>query len=109
LSPVAAGSWPEDDTAAQTTRDELYEAVIERKLLGDRDEGLPIRRAMRKRPLRQKQAVSAGEGGEPLEGGGRRPGLEPLPVDHIRMEAAVHHGRRRVRPAGVAAGGPTRR
>jgi hypothetical protein len=49
---------------------EMIEASVERKLLellGDPDEGLPMRKAVRDRLLRQKQAVSAGEVGEPLE------------------------------------------
>ncbi|MEW6237106.1 MAG: hypothetical protein AB1656_17115 [Candidatus Omnitrophota bacterium] len=34
------------------------------ELLGDPDEGLPIRKSVRDRLLRQKQAVAAGERGE---------------------------------------------
>ncbi len=76
---------PEDKvetTVAQMTRDELkemIEAAVERKLLellGDPDEGLPIRKAVRERLLRQRQAVSAGERGESLEDVVRRLGLE---------------------------------
>lgn len=46
------------------------ETAIEQKLLellGDPDEGLPIRKSVRDRLLRQKQAVAAGERGKPLE------------------------------------------
>jgi hypothetical protein len=69
-------------TVAQMTTGELremIEASVERKLLellGDPDEGLPIRKAVRDRLLRQQQAVSAGERGEPLEDVVRRLGLE---------------------------------
>ncbi len=55
-------------TAGQLKR--MIEAVIERKLielLGDPDEGLPIREAVRRRLVRQKRAVAAGERGEALE------------------------------------------
>ena len=58
---------------------EMIEASVERKLLellGDPDEGLPVRKAVRDRLLRQQQAVSAGERGEPLEDIVRRLGLE---------------------------------
>jgi hypothetical protein len=60
-------------TVAQMTKGELremIEASVERKLLellGDSDEGLPIRKTVRDRLLRQQQAVAAGERGEPLE------------------------------------------
>jgi hypothetical protein len=81
-------------TVAQMTKGELremIEASFERKLLellGDPDEGLPVRKAVRDRQglpvrkavrdrlLRQQQAVSAGERGEPLEDVVRRLGLE---------------------------------
>jgi hypothetical protein len=69
-------------TVAQMTTGELremIEASVERKLLellGDPDEGLPIRKAVRDRLLRQQQAVTAGERGEPLEDVVRRLGLE---------------------------------
>ena len=49
---------------------EMIETAIEQKLvqlLGDPDEGLPIRKAVRDRLLRQKRAVSRGERGEPFE------------------------------------------
>ncbi|MCI0440390.1 MAG: hypothetical protein L0177_14845 [Chloroflexi bacterium] len=61
------------NTVAQMTKDELrelIEAVIEQKLLellGDPDEELAIRKSLRDRLLRQKEAVAAGERGEPLE------------------------------------------
>ena len=57
-------------TVAQMTKGELKEMIetsIEQKLLellSDPDEGLPIRKLVRDRLLRQKQAVSAGERGE---------------------------------------------
>jgi len=60
-------------TVAQMTREELWEmieAAIEQKLLeilGDPDEGLEIRETVRDRLLRQKEAVVAGERGQPLE------------------------------------------
>ena len=58
---------------AQMTKDELremIEATTEQKLaelLGDPDEGLSLRKLVRDRLLRQKQAVAAGERGEPFE------------------------------------------
>ena len=58
---------------AEMTTDELREMIettIEQKLrelLGDPDEGLPIRKSVRDRLSRQKQAVAAGERGEPFE------------------------------------------
>jgi hypothetical protein len=69
-------------TVAQMTRDELREMIettVEQKLLellGDPDEGLPIRKAIRDRLLRQKQAVANGERGEPFGDVIRRLGLE---------------------------------
>ncbi|MBI2909157.1 MAG: hypothetical protein HYX92_16045 [Chloroflexi bacterium] len=48
----------------------MIETIIEQKLtelLGDPDEGLPIRKSVRDRLLRQKQAVAAGERGQPFE------------------------------------------
>ncbi|MCX7856114.1 MAG: hypothetical protein N2556_09145 [Anaerolineae bacterium] len=60
-------------TVAQMTKAELVELIessIEQKLLemlGDPDEGLPLRKSVRERLLRQKQAVSAGERGEPFD------------------------------------------
>ena len=69
-------------TVAQMTKDELremIETIIEQKLLelvGDPDEGLPIRETIRNRLLRQKEAVASGERGEPFEEVVRRLGLE---------------------------------
>ena len=60
-------------TVAQMSKDELKEIIavtVEQKLLqllGDPDEGLEIRKSVRERLLRQKQAVAAGERGEPFE------------------------------------------
>jgi hypothetical protein len=59
-------------TAAQMTKSELRELIettIEQKLLellGDPGEGLPIRKSVRDRLLRQKYAVAGGQPGEPL-------------------------------------------
>ena len=70
------------DTVAQMTKDELremIETIIEEKLLellGDPDEGLPIRKTIRERLLRQKEAVARGERGEPFEEVIQRLGLE---------------------------------
>jgi hypothetical protein len=58
---------------------EMIEATIEQKLvelLGDPDEGLPLRKLVRDRLLRQKQAVATGERGEPFENVVWRLGLE---------------------------------
>jgi len=58
---------------------EMIETIIEEKLLelfGDPDEGLPIRKTIRERLLRQKEAVAKGERGEPFEEVIRRLGLE---------------------------------
>ena len=69
-------------TVAQMTKDELREMIettVEQKLLellGDPDEGLPVRKAVRDRLLRQKQAVAGGELGERFEDVVRRLGLE---------------------------------
>jgi len=58
------------ETVAQMTKKELKEMIstlIEQKLLelvGDPDEGLPIRKTLRDRLLRQKKAVERGERGE---------------------------------------------
>ena len=66
----------------QMTKDELremIEATIEEKLvelLGDPDEGLPLRKRVHDRLLRQKQAVAAGERGKPFKDVVRRLGLE---------------------------------
>ena len=62
-----------DTTVAQMTKDELREIIettVERKLLellGDPDEGLPIRKSVHERLLRQKRAVAEGERGEAPE------------------------------------------
>lgn len=66
-------------TVAQMTKEELremIETIVEQKLLGDPDEGLPIRKAVRDRLLRQKEAVAGGERGELFEEVTRRLGLE---------------------------------
>ena len=69
-------------TVAEMTTGELsamIEAIIEQKLielLGDPEEGLPIRKAVRERLLRQRRAVAAGERGEALEDVVRRLRLE---------------------------------
>jgi len=69
-------------TVAQMTKDELrkmIETTIEQKLLellGDPDEGLPIRKQIHDRLLRQKQAVAAGERGRSFREVVRRIGLE---------------------------------
>ncbi len=68
-------------TVAQMTKKELEEmigTVVEQKLLelfGDPDEGLPVRQSLRKRLLRQKQAVAKGLRGESLDKVARRAGL----------------------------------
>lgn len=60
-------------TVAEMSKDELREMIetlIEQKLveiLGDPDEGLEIREAVRARLLRQKKAIIAGERGQPFE------------------------------------------
>ncbi|MBI2910398.1 MAG: hypothetical protein HYX92_22360 [Chloroflexi bacterium] len=69
-------------TVARMTKSELeemIETVIEQKLaelLGDPDEGLPIKKSVRDRLLRQKQAVAAGERGEAFDEVVRRLGVE---------------------------------
>ena len=68
-------------TVAQMTKAELkeiIEASVEQKLLeilGDPDEGLKIRKSVHDRLWRQKQAVAAGERGEPWADVVRRLGL----------------------------------
>ena len=58
---------------AQMTKSELQEMIettVEQKLLellGDPDEGLRLKKLVRDRLLRQKQAVAAGERGKPLK------------------------------------------
>jgi hypothetical protein len=60
-------------TVAQMTREELREMIetsIEQKLLeilGDPDEGLEIRESVRDRLLCQREAVAAGEHGQPFD------------------------------------------
>ena len=67
-------------TVAQMTKEELREMIediVEQKLielLGDPDEGLPIRKSVRERLLRQRQVVAMGERGEPFEDVVRRLG-----------------------------------
>jgi len=69
-------------TVAQMTKDELrkmIEVVVEQKLfelLGDPDEGLPLRKRVRDRLVRQQQAVANGERGEPFDDVVRRLGWE---------------------------------
>jgi len=71
-----------DTTVSQMTKDELREMIettVEQKLLellGDPDEGLPIRKSVRDRLLRQKQAVAQGERGEAFEDVVRQLGTE---------------------------------
>jgi hypothetical protein len=69
-------------TIAQMTREELREMIessVEHKLLellGDPDEGLEIKRAVRTRLLRQQKAVAAGERGRTLKDVTRELGLD---------------------------------
>lgn len=69
-------------TVGQMTQAELRQLIenaVERKIveiLGDPDGGLPVRKPLRNRLLRQKKAVSAGERGEPLSQVAKRLGLE---------------------------------
>jgi len=68
-------------TVAQMTKKELEEmigAVVERKLLellGDPDEGLPVGESLRKRLVRQRQAVAEGRRGRSLGRVVRKAGL----------------------------------
>jgi hypothetical protein len=58
---------------------EVIESIVEQKLLellGDPDEGVPIRKSVRDRLLRQKRAVAEGDRGEPFDEVVRRLGLE---------------------------------
>ena len=70
------------DTVADLTKDELREMIgelIEEKLvelLGDPDEGLVIRDAIKSRLQQQMKNVAAGDRGEPLEDVVRRLALE---------------------------------
>ena len=67
---------------AQMTKSELQEMIettVEQKLLellGDPDEGLHLKKMVRDRLLRQKQAVGAGERGKPFKDVVRRLGLD---------------------------------
>ena len=60
-------------TVAHMTKSELremIETIIEQKLLellGDPDEGLPLRKSVRDRLLHQKQAVVGGSAANPLK------------------------------------------
>ena len=69
-------------TVAQMTKEEfkeMIEASIEQKLLeilGDPDEGLEVRKSVRDRLLRQKEAVAAGERGQPFDDVVQQLGLE---------------------------------
>ena len=71
-----------DTTVGQMTKGELkamIETVVEQKLLellGDPDEGMPIRDSVRDRLLRQQQAVAAGERGQAFDDVARRSGAE---------------------------------
>ena len=62
-----------NDSIAQMSKDEfreLIESVVEQKLLellGDPDEDLELRKAIRTRLERQRQAVASGERGRPLD------------------------------------------
>ena len=74
------------DTVGQMTREELrnliealVEEAVEQKLvemLGDPDIGLTLRETVRDRLLQQRQAVAAGERGQPLTDVMQRLGLE---------------------------------
>ena len=67
---------------AQMTKGELQEMIgstVEQKLLellGDPDEDLHLKKLVRDRLLRQKQAVATGERGKPFKEVVRRLGLE---------------------------------
>ena len=69
------------DTVADMTKEEFKEmldALIEQKLIelfGDPEAGLAIQPALRQRLLRQREAVIAGERGQPLEDVARELGL----------------------------------
>jgi len=60
-------------TVGKMTKEELKEiisAIVEDKLteiVGDPNEGLPIRESLRRRLLRQKRAVAQGKRGESFE------------------------------------------
>ena len=69
-------------TVAEMSKDELremIESLIEQKLLeilGDPDEGLEVRKPLCERLLRQKEAVAAGDRGQPFEEVVQQPGME---------------------------------
>jgi vacuolar-type H+-ATPase subunit E/Vma4 len=75
-----------NNTVAQMTQSELkelleaiVETTVEEKLLeilGDPDEGLELREAVRHRLIRQRQAVTQGQYGQPLQDVARELGLE---------------------------------
>jgi hypothetical protein len=70
------------NTVAKMTKKELremIEASVEQKLLdilGDPDDGLEIRKAVRVRLLRQKKAVAVGERGQSFKDVVQRLGLQ---------------------------------
>ena len=69
-------------TVAKMTKHELKEIIestVERKLLqllGDPDEGVALKKALKDRLLRQRRAVVAGERGESLTSIVKRLGLD---------------------------------
>lgn len=75
-----------NNTVAQMTQSELKEMLeavvqttVEEKLLeilGDPDEGLDLREAVRDRLIRQRQAVAEGQYGQSLEDVARELGLD---------------------------------
>ena len=75
-----------ENPVGQMTQSELremlasvVETTVEEKLLeilGDPDEGLELREAVRARLIRQKEAVASGEYGRPLEDVVKEVGLE---------------------------------
>ena len=68
-------------TVAKMTKHELKEIIettVERKLLqllGDPDQGMVLKKALKGRLLRQRKAVAAGERGESLNAIAKRLGL----------------------------------
>jgi hypothetical protein len=75
-----------NNTVAQMTQSEfkemletVVETTVEEKLLeilGDPDQGLELREAVRDRLIRQRQAVAEGRYGQPLEEVARELGLD---------------------------------
>jgi vacuolar-type H+-ATPase subunit E/Vma4 len=75
-----------NNTVAQMTQSELkelLEAVVETtveekllEILGDPDEGMELREAIRDRLIRQRQAVTEGQYGQTLQDVARELGLE---------------------------------